>query len=76
VTTVGFGDIVPVHPAAKIFVCCYIVCGIFALGYVLSSAVEAMLTVQAQSFVHHVAPTAPNEAAGALGWRVQHRRAY
>eukprot|EP01043_Picozoa_sp_COSAG02_P002416 COSAG02_NODE_55_length_43887_cov_30.660364_37_plen_259_part_00 len=53
-TTVGFGDIVPVHPAAKIFVCAYIVCGISALGYVLSSAVESLLEVQAQSFLHAI----------------------
>lgn len=55
-TTVGFGDIVPVHPAAKVFVCCYIVCGISALGYVLSNAVESLLAVQAQSFLDAMNP--------------------
>lgn len=51
-TTVGFGDIVPVSAAAKLFVCFYIVCGISALGYVLSNAVNSLLEVQAQSFLH------------------------
>eukprot|EP01043_Picozoa_sp_COSAG02_P071586 COSAG02_NODE_13139_length_1440_cov_1.246831_1_plen_347_part_00 len=51
-TTVGFGDIVPVTAAAKLFVCFYIVCGISALGYVLSNAVNSILEVQARSFLH------------------------
>jgi hypothetical protein len=45
-TTVGYGDIVPNQPWAKVFVCVYIIFGLTGVMYALSAAANHLLTKQ------------------------------
>eukprot|EP01052_Picozoa_sp_SAG31_P021428 SAG31_NODE_1657_length_7619_cov_10.364362_2_plen_460_part_00 len=45
-TTVGYGDVVPTEPWAKIFVCVYILFGLTGITLLVSNAVEFLLSKQ------------------------------
>ena len=58
-TTVGYGDIVPAQPWAKVFVCGYIVFGLTGIMLLISNAANFLLTKQQVSHCpHRPAPTA------------------
>ena len=51
-TTIGYGDLVPVSPAGQLFACCYMLIGVVALSLPVLTIVAHFLTVYPKN-VHY-----------------------